>query len=202
MATDKFSKEYDRLYVAAVTPYKQNFEVDEAALRKFLGYFMQPKFTESGGAIIINPEAGEVSYLTREEKRRNVEIAVECCGGKVPVFAGVQDLRTEDTVNGAVDAKKAGADGIFIFPPIGSGAVTKLWDPEQYPEVWIDVAKEIVDAVDLPTLTHPAASTPFFGGIPPGPTVKMCNEIPNIVGWKMTYTYPGWKGHREDLEVP
>ena len=65
------------------------------------------------GTVVINPAAGELPYLSREEKRRNVEIAVECCGDKVPVFAAVLDLRTEDAVRVAFDAKLAGADGIF-----------------------------------------------------------------------------------------
>jgi len=34
---------------------------------------MQPQFLNINGAIIINPEAGEVLYTTREENRRTVE---------------------------------------------------------------------------------------------------------------------------------
>lgn len=184
-------KQFDRLYVALVTPYKPNFEVDEEALRSLLRYFMQPKFVDAGGAIVINPAAGELPYLTREEKKRNVEIAVECCGDKVPVFAGVLDLRTEDAVKVALDAKLAGADGIFVFPPIGTSAVTKHWESEKYPEVWIDMLKAESEAVDLPIITHPSSSHPVFGGLPPGPTLEMCKQIPNIVGWKMTYRSQG-----------
>lgn len=193
MSVDKYGTRFDRLYVTVVTPYKENYEVDEPALRRFLRYFMQPKFNDAGGGVIINPEAGEVFYLSREEKRRNVEIAVEECGGKVPVFAGVADLRTEDAVKVAIDAKEAGADGLFLLPPTGSIDVTVSWDADRYPEVFVNMAKAEVEAVDLPAIVHPTASPSVtFGiGLPLGATLQMCREIPNIIGWKMTYSYHG-----------
>jgi 4-hydroxy-tetrahydrodipicolinate synthase len=186
---------YVRHYVAIVTPFQENFEVDEHALRRHLRYFMQPSFAGAGGAVIINPEAGELFYLSRDEKKRTVEIAMEESGGKIPVFAGVVDLRTEDAVKVAVDAKERGADGLFLIPPIGMMDITTSWDPEKYPEVWIDMAKAELEAADLPAIVHPVAGrTPTFGiGLPLAPALLMCREIPNIVGWKMTYSYEGTK---------
>ena len=194
MSSPKFGKEFDRLFVAVVTPTKKTEEVDESALRKLLQYFMQPKFVQAGGAIVINPEAGDIFYLTRAEKKRNVEIAMEECDGKVPVFAGVADLRTADSVKVAVDAKEVGVDGIFLIPPMGAIDVTLSWNANQFPEVWLDMAKAQVEAVDLPAIVHPTASpSSVFGiGLPLEATLKMCREIPNIVGWKMVYAYPGW----------
>ena len=189
------NNQYARHHVAVVTPFKENFDVDEAALRRHLRYFLQPSFKDAGGAIIINPEAGELFYLSREEKRRNVEIAMEECGGKLPVFAGAIDLRTEDAVKVAVDARDAGADGLFLLPPIGMMDITSCWDPERYPEIWIDMAKAQASAAGLPAIVHPVAGrTPTFGiGLPLAPALLMCREIPEIVGWKMTYSYEGTK---------
>jgi len=193
MPFDRFGTLFDRMYVAVVTPFKENLDVDELALRKLLRYFLQAKFVESGGAVIINPEAGEAFYLSREEKRRNVEITMEECGGKVPIFAGVVDLRTEDSVKVAVDAKERGVDGLFLVPPIGSSDVTLNWDADRYPEVWIDMAKAQVKATDLPVITHPSApySSIFGKGLPLKATLQMCREIPNIIGWKMFQNYMG-----------
>ena len=68
---------WHRLFVAVVTPYLPGeSKVDEAGLRQHLRYFLQPKFVNAGGAILINPEAGEIFYLSRDEKLRNVEIAL------------------------------------------------------------------------------------------------------------------------------
>ncbi len=194
MSGDKFGTKYDRLFVAALTPLKTNYKVDEPGLRKLLKYFMQKKFVSAGGAIIINPEAGDIFYLTREEKRRSVEIALEECGDKVAVFAGVAALRTEDSIIVAKDAKEVGADGIFLIPPMGAIDVTTSWNADKFPEVWIDMAKAQVEAVDLPAIAHPTASpSPLYGiGLPLEATLKMCKDIPNIIGWKMVYAYPGW----------
>lgn len=190
---DKYGRKYDRLFSTVMTPYKKDFSVDEAALRKLFQYFMQKKFVDAGGAIVINPACGEIFYLTRKETRRNVEIAMEECGGKVPVFAGVRGLSTEEAVQMAKDVKDVGADGIFLFPPEGDTSVTTAWNADKYPEVWIDQAQEIVKAADLPMIAHPTAGvTPTFGkGLPLEATMQMCKQVPNIIGWKMVYNYDG-----------
>ena len=196
MAAQRFGTKFDRLFVAVVTPLKANYEVDEPALRKLLQYFMQPKFKDAGGGIIINPEAGEIFYLTRDEKRRNVEIAVNEVKGRMPVFAGVIDNTTAGTVQVAVDAKKAGADGFFVIPPVGALDITTSWNANKYPEVWVDMVKDVVKACgDMPIVCHPtAAPSALFGvGLPLEATIRMCTEIKNIVGWKMTYNYDGYR---------
>jgi 4-hydroxy-tetrahydrodipicolinate synthase len=189
-------KKFSRLFVTPVLPYKPgSYDIDTDALRKFLRYFMQPKFVDAGGGIIINPVAGEIFFLTREEKKRVVKIAVEECGGKVPVFAGATDWTTRDTVEVAKDAKEAGADGIFIIPPSGPSDITISWNSVKHPEIWLDVVKAIDKAVDLPMIGHPTVvEVPGWGrSLALEPTLKMCTEVPNIVGWKMTYSYENYK---------
>lgn len=192
-----YGNKYDRLYVAIITPYKDNtYKPDEAQLRSFLQFFLQPKYVEAGIGIIINPEAGEIFYLNREEKRRNVEITIDEVKGKVPVFAGAIDTTTEGTVEVAVDAKQAGADGVFVIPPMGAIDITTCWDSAKYPEVWIDILKALQDGVgDMPFICHPTGSQSMkYGeGLPIEVTIKACNEIKNIVGWKMTYNYTGFR---------
>lgn len=187
---------WDALYVATVVPYKVgSFEVDYEAFREEIRYFLQPKFVDAGGAIIVNPEAGEVFYLTHEEKIRLIQIAVEEVQGKVPLFSGIFAMTTAEAVRDAREAKEAGVDGIFFIPPTGSGDITYAWNAVKYPEVWIDWMKALDDAVGLPMIVHPTSgSSPYYGvGLPVEPTVDICNAIPNIVGWKMTYSVEGYK---------
>lgn len=186
----------DRLYATLVLPYERGgYEIDEEGYRRLLRHFMQPKFVDAGGGIIANPEAGELFYLTREEKRRVIEIAVEECGSKVPVFAGVHGATTAEALDVARDARDAGADGLFICPPTGMMDITIAWDAEKYPEIWTDMVKEIVAEVPLPAITHPVASiSPAWGiGFPLTGSLRLCEEVPEIVGWKMTYSYEGFK---------
>jgi dihydrodipicolinate synthase/N-acetylneuraminate lyase len=183
---------YDRLYVTPVLPYKAgSLDIDEEALRNLMRYFLQPKFVTAGGAIIINPVAGEIFFLSRAEKKRVVQIAVEECGGKVPVFAGAIDWTTRDTVEIAQDAKDAGADGIFLVPPSGPTDITMGWDCIRHPEIWMDMIKEIDQKVSLPMIAHPTAppAPGSAGGFAVEPTLKVCRAFKNVIGWKMTYKY-------------
>ena len=190
-----YGNKWDRMYVATVVPYKEGtFEVDYEAFRKLIRYFLQQKFVDADGGIIVNPEAGEVFYHTYEEKRNLVKIAMEEVAGKLPVFAGAIDVTTEGTVKDAIAAKELGVDGLFFCPPMGSGDVTYAWNPDLYPEVWSDMMNAMADATDLPIIVHPTSGVSQYGvGLPVGPTIKICTDVPNIVGWKMTYSYWGWK---------
>jgi dihydrodipicolinate synthase/N-acetylneuraminate lyase len=185
----------DRYYVAILLPMTESLQIDEQAYRRFIQYFLrEPRFLKMGG-LCINPEAGEIFYLTRAEKRRVLEIAMEEAHGKVPIFAGTWALTTEETVATARDAKALGADGIFVTPPGGAQDVTSCWDSDMYPEVWADMIKAQDKAVDLPIITHPVSGSrpPFSPGLPLNATLQICREVPNIVGWKMTYGYDGFR---------
>ncbi|WP_204259718.1 dihydrodipicolinate synthase family protein [Lichenicola cladoniae] len=176
-------------------PWTSDFKIDEPALRKFVRHFADdPRFTKLGG-LCINPEAGEIFYMTREEKRRVLEIAMEEAHGKLPIIAGTWALTTDEMVETAKDCKALGVDGIFVTPPGGAQDVTSCWDADEYPEIWGDTIKAQDRAVDLPIITHPVSGSdfPFFPGLPVKATVNLCREIPNIVGWKMTYMYDGYK---------
>ncbi|TFY98668.1 dihydrodipicolinate synthase family protein [Ramlibacter rhizophilus] len=185
----------DVCYAAVLLPFTPDLKVDEYAFRHYLRYFLgDPRFVARGG-LCINPEAGEIFYLTRAEKRRVLEIAMEEVGGKVPVIAGTWALTTDEVVDTARDAKALGVDGIFVTPPGGAQDITSCWDADNYPEVWSDQIKAQDRAVDLPIITHPVSGSaaPFTPGLPVAATVAICKEIPNIVGWKMTYGYDGYR---------
>ena len=185
----------DHRYVAVLLPYDNGLKIDEGAYRRFLQYFLkEPRFRREGG-FCINPEAGEIFYLSRQEKRRVLEIAMEEAHGKVPIIAGTWAITTDEMVETAKDVKALGADGIFVTPPGGAQDVTSCWDADEYPEIWLDQIKAQDRAVDLPIVTHPVggAKPPFNPGLPLGATMRICREIPNIVGWKMTYMYDGFQ---------
>src|SRR3974390_1156889 len=186
----------NRLFVAALLPYSRHMKVDEAAYRRFLRHFLDnEKFVRMGGGLCINPEAGEIFYLTRAEKRRVLEIAMEENNRRVPLIAGTWAMTTEETVETARDCKALGVDGIFVTPPGGAQDVTSCWDADNYPEIWLDQIIAQDRAVDLPIVTHPGGGPkpPFYPGLPLQATLRICREVPNIVGWKMTYMYEGFR---------
>ena len=182
-----------RLFSALLLPLKANFEIDEIGLRSLVRHHLKnPEFSKRGG-LVANAEAGEIFYLTRQEKQRVLEIVLQEADGQVPVIAGTFAWTTADTVECAKDAKQIGAQGIFVSPPAGSMDVSSAWDPVKYPEVWLDQIVAQDRAVDLPIFTHPVVSTsqPWGIGLPLPAALHLCREVPNIVGWKTTYAYLG-----------
>lgn len=185
----------DVCYAAVLLPFTPDLKVDEKAYRSFLQYFLRNERFRARGGLCINPEAGEIFTLTRQEKRRVLEIAIEENNGAVPLIAGTWALSTAEVVDTARDVKALGADGIFVTPPGGAQDITSCWDAEQYPEVWSDQIKAQDRVVDLPIITHPVSGSaaPFTPGLPVQAVIAICKEIPNIVGWKMTYGYDGYR---------
>ena len=180
-----------KLYTALVLPLKDD-EIDEQGLRQLVRYYAEHRFSRVGG-LIANPEAGEVAYLSRAEKRRVLKIVMEEAGGRMPVLAGTFGWTTKDAVEAAQDAKEFGVDGLFVIPPAGSMDVSVAWDAAKYPEVWIDQILLQKAAADLPMFAHPISnSTPQWGlGLPLEATLAVCRAVPNMIGWKMTYSPQG-----------
>jgi dihydrodipicolinate synthase/N-acetylneuraminate lyase len=186
---------YDRLWATIVIPYQVgSYDIDEEGLRGLVRYFLNPAFVAAGGALVVNSVAGEIYNLSYEEKKRLVEIVVGETKGQVPVIGGVGDFTPEGCARIASDARDAGAEGLFLMPPVGGPEVSRSWNAERDPEVWIDLAREVCDAVDLPVLAHPSVrNTPEWGhGLPLSATLKMLDAVPQIIGWKMTYGRPGY----------
>ena len=176
--------EYDRMFVASITPYKSGTEdIDEVAFRNYMRYWAQPKFIDAGGAMLVSPEAGEAFYLTQDEKLKLAEIALEELGDKTIVFCGVMQTTTRACIEEARALKRLGVHGLFLMPPIGTIDIVAAWDSQKNPEVWIDQLREIADAVNLPVIIHPTGGK--FFALPLESGIKTIDAVPQIVGYKM-----------------
>jgi 4-hydroxy-tetrahydrodipicolinate synthase len=184
----------NRFYTAAVVPFAPDGSIDEPAYREQVRYFCDPRFASRGG-YIANAEAGELYYLSAAEKRRVTEIALDEINGRMPVFTGIFDLTTADSVASAVVAKEMGVDGLFLMPPAGCADLVTSWNASKYPEYWLDQIRAIDDAVGLPIIAHPVATqSPMWGIGVPGDAAKLiCETVHNIIGWKMIYSYEGMR---------
>jgi 4-hydroxy-tetrahydrodipicolinate synthase len=183
----------NRYYTAMVLPFAADGSIDEQAFRDLVRYYLADKRFAKVGGLIANPEAGEIYYLTPAEKRRVVEITMEEAAGKMPVFTGVFELTTAGCVESARQMKALGVDGLFLLPPAGSLDLVTMWNAERYPEYWLDQIKAIDAAANLPIIAHPVGPvTPQWGIGIPGETARLiCNEVKNVIAWKMTYNYEG-----------
>lgn len=196
MMSVNYGNKYDRFYVALGLPIKEDcYEIDYDAFRKLVRYFLTDDFVGIGGGLIVNPEAGEIFTMTRDEKKKIMAIAAEETNGKIPIFCGVSNSRPTDAALEAKDAIDEGADGIFVMPPIGCLDVTLGWNVRKYPEVFINTCNNIRDAVDVPFIAHGAGpKDPVYGLSYPIETVdQILDAVPNIVGWKMMYNFKALK---------
>lgn len=186
---------FDRLFVTPVLPFAEDGSVDEQGYRALLRTFLTDKNLAAGISIIANPEAGELFTLERDERNRVVEIVLEEVAGRAPVLAGVIHVTTAGAVECARDAAALGVDGLFVFPPIGAGDITLSWDPDAYPEVFVDFLHAIALEVDLPMVIHPVGrfSAAYGPGLSARMTQAVIDAVPQVVGWKMTYNYDGYR---------
>jgi 4-hydroxy-tetrahydrodipicolinate synthase len=95
-----------------ITPFDESGRVIAEDLRVLLRRLTGPEV----GSVGLLGSTGAYPYLTRGERRRAIEIAVDEVGGRVPLMVGIGALRTDEAVALGQDAKAAGADAVLLAP--------------------------------------------------------------------------------------
>jgi 4-hydroxy-tetrahydrodipicolinate synthase len=111
-------------------------------------------------------------YLTRAERRRAVEAAVDEAGA-TPVIAGIGALRTEDTIAHARDARQAGARAGLL----AAVSYTPLTDNEVFAHF-----SAVAGESGLPLIIYDNPSTTHFRFTPE--LVGRLSHLPGIVAVK------------------
>jgi 4-hydroxy-tetrahydrodipicolinate synthase len=158
------------LTVAIVTPFKENGELDEAALRNLVDFHV-----DSGtDALAPVGTTGESPTLTHEEHEKVIGIVCEQAAGRIKVMAGTGSNSTAEAIRLTAAAKANGADGALIVAPYYN-------KPTQ--EGFFQHYKAIADQVDLPIVVYniPGRSAK---NIEPETIVRMAEACPNIVAVK------------------
>lgn len=152
-----------------ITPATSEGEVIEADLRGLV------RRIEAGGADSIGllGSTGTYLFLTREQRRRAIAIAVDAAES-IPIMAGVGALRTDDAVDLALDAASAGAAALLLAPV----SYTPLFEDEVY-EHFVAVAA----ATDLPICIYSNPTTTRFTFSPE--LVGGLAQLPTVAGIKL-----------------
>lgn len=132
-----------------ITPADEQGRVDIRALAALLQR-LEAAGVDSVGLL---GSTGTYAYLARPERRRAIEAAVECLGGRVPVIVGIGALRTDAAQDLARDARDAGADGLLLAPV----SYTPLTGEEVFQHF-----KAVASATDLPLCIYNNPSTTHF----------------------------------------
>ncbi|WP_434114126.1 dihydrodipicolinate synthase family protein [Paraburkholderia caffeinilytica] len=115
---------FNGIYAATLCPLDaQGRHLDEAALAR---HIEEVSSVDGIVGLLINGHAGENVALSREDKRRVVEITHEVCGARSIIVAGVNSEDSFEAQAHTDDAKDAGADALLLFPPYSWALSTDL----------------------------------------------------------------------------
>ncbi len=128
-------------------------------------------------ALAVNMDTGEGPALTREERRRVLEVYAEEVSGRLPVLAGIGAPSTAAAVQMALDARDAGASGLVVFPhPVFVGEPLP-------PDVPYEYHRAIAEAAALPMVLfqlQPALAGVIFSK----EALLKLISIPNVIAIK------------------
>ncbi|MDO9428001.1 MAG: dihydrodipicolinate synthase family protein [Methylobacterium sp.] len=116
-----------------ITPSDTDGRVDVGGLRRLLA----PLCEAGVDSIGLLGSTGSYPYLSRSERRRALETAVDAVAGRMPILVGVGALRTDEAVALARDARALGAAAGLLAPV----SYTPLTEDEVF-EHFVTVARE------------------------------------------------------------
>ncbi|MEN8098170.1 MAG: 4-hydroxy-tetrahydrodipicolinate synthase [Chloroflexota bacterium] len=165
------------VFPALVTPFERADEsLDESAFRHLIQFCLP-----ACDGLVTGGTTGEFHTLSRQERKRLVEIAVGEAEGK-PVIAGSGASGTTEAIDIAIDAQDAGASALLVVTPY----FLHPSDKGVYQHY-----SQIAARVDLPIILYNIPQV--VDRVLPRPVVEDLADIDNVVAIKdssgdLTYT--------------
>jgi 4-hydroxy-tetrahydrodipicolinate synthase len=169
MTHDKADGMFRGLSAFPITPSCQDGQVDAERLGCILSRLLDADVDSVG----LLGSTGTYAYLSRSQRRRAIQVAVECLGGSVPLMVGVGALRTDEAISLARDAEEAGANGLLLAPV----SYTPLLDEEVFQHF-----RSVAGASGLPICIYNNPSTTHFSFC--AALIVRLSEVPGIVALK------------------
>jgi len=153
-----------------ITPFLKNEEIDEKSLQSLVHFWL-----DSGCAGLISCASnGEGPYMTREERRRVLQLVIEEVDRKAPVIASTGAPSTRETILLTRDAEDVGADAVLIVSPY-------YFKPDS--RELFEHYSSVINSTDIPVIIY---NVPKFTGynIDPNVVVRLAEEYNQVVGVK------------------
>lgn len=156
--------------VALITPFYENGEVNYNKLEELL----EEQIAGGTDAIISCGTTGESSTMSHEEHIEVIRFTCQVVKERIPVIAGTGANSTREAIHLSKAAQEVGADGLLVVTPYYNKA-TQAGLIAHYTAV--------AESVKIPILLY---HIPGRTGVTmkPETIVKLCTEVPNIVGVK------------------
>ena len=147
-------KNFKTIFPAVSVPLNEDYSINEPEFRAYLRW-IKSFYGKGMDGLVCNGHTGEITGLTRAERKRVVEICAEECGDVMTIISGVNCENTAESIEMAKEAKEAGAD-----------------------------VKDVAEGADIDIIIHlyPATSKAFY---PVETLIKMCKEIDHVKCIKM-----------------
>ncbi|MBO6124111.1 MAG: 4-hydroxy-tetrahydrodipicolinate synthase [Methanobrevibacter sp.] len=132
---------FEGTYVAMVTPFTKDLEIDEEGFRSNINYLIEKGVNGLVGA----GTTGESATVTHDEHQKIIDILVDEVDGRVETVAGTGSNATSEALALTKYAYDAGADSALLITPYYN-------KPQQHGMV--QHYKTIAEAVDLPLIAY------------------------------------------------
>ncbi|WP_125589988.1 dihydrodipicolinate synthase family protein [Companilactobacillus jidongensis] len=171
------TKNFHTIFPAISVPMNDDDSINEPEFRAYLRW-LESFYDDGIKGIVTNGHTGEITALSREERKRVTQIAAEEVGDKMTIVSGVSSENTKGAIETARDAKEAGADGILLMPP-------HMWlrfsMSSRSP---FEFVKDVAEGADIDIILHlyPAYTKATYTQ---EQLVEMLTNIPHVKGVKM-----------------
>ena len=157
--------------VAIVTPMYEDGKVNYDKLEELLEF----QIANSTDAIIICGTTGESSTMTHGEHLKTIKFAIDKVNKRVPVIAGTGSNCTETAIMMSKEAASYGADALLVVTPYYNKATQKGL---------FEHFKIVAESIKVPMILYNIPGRTGGVNILPETVVRLCREVPNIVGVK------------------
>lgn len=174
------AKDYARehmhgIWAAALNPFRPDLSFDEEGFRSNIRHWVDDLGIEG---LFIAGKQGEFFSMSLEERKRNLEIAVEETGDKAGTIMSVSDQNFDTVMELARHAQDVGSDYIVVHAPV-------LNFVKDQDDTVFEYYKAISEAVDIGIAMW---SHPDSGYLMSPELCARIAELPNIVAIK--YSVP------------
>lgn len=105
--------QFEGIYTPVITPMHPDGAINYDMFAKQLDFLV----SSGVHGVIVGGTTGEYYAMAMNERAETIEFAARHISGKVPLIAGVGSIRTEESIELAVLARKQGAAGLLIGSP-------------------------------------------------------------------------------------
>lgn len=101
------------IYTPVITPHHADGSIDETGLKAVIEHLI----SSGVHGLILAGTTGEYYAQTREERLHLMDVFKGIIGDRLPLIVGTGALRTEESIEYAEAAAKAGADALLVATP-------------------------------------------------------------------------------------